>query len=170
MISLIAEDLIDVLIDRHNLDPLELIHYLYTQHLLEDGVVGRADHVDARIEQALSGVFERLHAVDLERDVLHPGRGVFVATHGRRIGQLEEGQHIAAAGIQEDVHVGIGRLGGGHFVFGNRQHEFHAEVFLIPLHGFLGVLATVGDVVNFLSEHGASPVVWNAPIGACFDI
>lgn len=54
MISLIVEDLVDVLVERHNLDPLELIHYLYTQHLLEDGVAGEDEYQDALSEAWIS--------------------------------------------------------------------------------------------------------------------
>jgi hypothetical protein len=74
------------------------------------------------------GLFQLLHAVDLEGDVLHPGRRVLVAPHGGRVGQLEEGQHVAVAGVHEQVHVGVGRVRAGHLVFGDGQHEVHAQV------------------------------------------
>jgi hypothetical protein len=77
---------------------------------LEDGVVGDADHLDAIGLHALLDLLQGLLAVDLEGDVLHPGRGIDVAPHGRRIGDLEEGQHIALPGIEEHVHVGVGAL------------------------------------------------------------
>ena len=47
-------------------------------------------------------------SLDLEGDVLHPFRRVVVAVHLRLGRQLEEGEHIAAAGVEEHVHVGIG--------------------------------------------------------------
>jgi hypothetical protein len=59
------------------------------------------------------------------------------------------------------VHVGVGRFGGRHLVFGDGQHEVHVEVLDVPLDGFLGVLAAVGhvvDAVDFQSAHVRSPV------------
>jgi hypothetical protein len=106
--------------------------------------------------QAGLGGQQVVHAADLEGDVLHPLRCVAVASHGRRVGQLEEGQHVALPGVQEHVHVGIGRLGGRHLVFGNGQHEVHVQVLDVPLDGFLGVLAAVGDVVNAFDLHDGS--------------
>jgi len=90
----------------------------------------------------------------LQRQVLRPGRGVGVAPHFGLGGQLEESQDVAVACVEEDVHVGIGLFGGRHLVFGNRQDEAHVEVLLVPLHGLLGVLAAVGDVVNLFDLHG----------------
>ena len=68
----------------------------------------------------------------------------------------ERGYHIIncsiGAGIKEQVHVGIGFMRGRHMIFGNRQHELHVQVLDIPVDGFLGVLAAVGDVVDALDE------------------
>jgi hypothetical protein len=93
-----------------------------------------------------------LHAVDLEGDVLHPFRGVLVAPHRRRVRELEEGQHVAVAGIHEQVHVGVGCVRGRHLVLGDGQHELHVQV-RVPLDGLLGVLAAVGDVVDLGDLH-----------------
>jgi hypothetical protein len=42
---------------------------------------------------------------------------------------------------------------GRHLVFGDGQQELHVQVLDVPLHGFLGVLATVGDVVDLGDLH-----------------
>lgn len=47
MINLVGEDVLDALIDKHGLDPIDMIHYLYTQHLLKDGVAGEDEYQDA---------------------------------------------------------------------------------------------------------------------------
>jgi len=86
--------------------------------------------------------------------MLHPRGRVAVAVHGRLAGQFEKRQHVAVACVQKDVHVGVWRLGGRHFVFGNGQHELHVQVLDVPVHGFFGVFAAVGNVVNFLNQHG----------------
>ena len=66
---------------------------------------------------------------------------------------IKKGQHVAATRVQEQVHVGVGRMGGGHLVFGNGQHEAHVQVFHIPLDGFFGVFATISGMVNFANFH-----------------
>ena len=85
--------------------------------------------------------------------MLHPRRGVFVTAHFGGVGQLKESQHVAAARIQEDVHVGVGCFGGRHQVFGNGQHKIHVQVFGVPLDGFFGVFAAIGGMVNFADFH-----------------
>ena len=121
---------------------------------LEDGVVGHTDDLNALGFQPRLGVFQRLDAVHLEGDVLHPVRRVRVTAHGRRIRDLEKRQDVAAAGVQEQVHVGVGRVRGRHLVFGDGEHELHVQVLDIPIYGFLGVLAAVRNVVNFVDLHG----------------
>ena len=93
------------------------------------------------------------HAVHFKGYVLNPRRRVFVSAHFGRIGQFKKCQHIAAAGIQEDVHVRIGRFGGWHHVFGNGQDKVHIQVFGVPLDGFFSVFAAVGGVVNSANFH-----------------
>ncbi len=129
---------------------------------LEDGVIDGTEHIDAACDQFVFGCLQCFERFDLERQVLHPGGGVLVAVHGRLAGQLKEGQDVAVARIQKDVHVRVGRFGGGHFVFGNGQHEFHVQVLLVPLDGFFGVFAAVGDMMNFLNEHDISPNGYSA--------
>jgi hypothetical protein len=78
--------------------------------------------------------------------------------HRRRFRQFEEGQDVASAGIEEDVHVRIGRLGRGRAVFRHRHQEFHAQNLLVELDGFLRILAAIGDVVDLFDLHLALPV------------
>jgi hypothetical protein len=116
----------------------------------EDGVVGGSNHFNARgFQPALvassSAMLSTLKAMCCTHS------GVLVSRPmGACSGQLEKRQHVALACIQEHVHVGVGRFGGGHLVFGNGQHEVHAQVLDVPLHGFFGVFAAVGDVVDAL--------------------
>ena len=85
--------------------------------------------------------------------MLGPYGRVFIAPHFGPGGQLEEGEHIPHAGVEKDVHVGVGFAGGRHGVLGDRQHQLHVEVVLVPARGFERVLAAIGDVVNFLDKH-----------------
>jgi hypothetical protein len=53
------------------------------------------------------------------------------------------------------VHVGIGLFGRWNLVFGDGEHEIHVQVLAVPFDGFLGILAAIGDVMNFLNlYHG----------------
>jgi hypothetical protein len=119
---------------------------------LEDGVVDRADDIDAAgTRRSLAASSSSM--LPLPGQVLHPGRGVAVTVHRRLRRQFEEGQHVAVAGVEEHVHVRVRRLGGWHFVFGDGQDEVHVQVFHVPLDGFFRVFAAVGDVVNLLDFH-----------------
>ncbi len=75
-----------------------------------------------------------------------------IAAHGIGVGQLEEGQHVAAPCVQEHVHVWIGRAGGGHLVLGDGELELHAQHIAVELDRLLGVLAAVGDVVDAVQD------------------
>ena len=124
---------------------------------LEDGVVGGPDHFDA-VGLHLGLDFQHgVDGIDLQRQVLRPRRGVGIrrGDHGLLGRQLEERQDVAPADVDEDVHVGVGLLGGGHLVFGNGEDEIGIEVLLVPLHGFLRVFAAVSDMVNAVEKgHG----------------
>ncbi len=50
------------------------------------------------------------------------------------------------------MHVGIGRLGRRHLVFGNGADKVHVEDVLVERYGFSGVLAAIGDVVDLLNN------------------
>ena len=91
-------------------------------------------------------------------------RRVGITTHRRLGRQLEEGEDVAVAGIEEDVHVGSGFLRRRHLVLGNRQHEVHVQVLSVPLDGFWRP-AAVGDVValNSLDLHPVSRLVLRRP-------
>lgn len=47
MINDITKDILDTLIEKHSADPLEVTHYMLTQHLLQDGVKGSDDYQTA---------------------------------------------------------------------------------------------------------------------------
>ncbi|GAO22788.1 hypothetical protein ALISP_2608 [Alicycliphilus sp. B1] len=99
----------------------------------------------------------RFDGIDLERQVLCPGRGVGIRgrDHLGLGGQFEEGQDVAAADVDKDVHVGVGLLGRGHLVFGDGEDEIRVQVLLVPLDGCFSVLAAVSDVVDAIEEgHG----------------
>src|SRR3546814_13065706 len=62
--------------------------------------------------------------------------------------QLEEGEDIATACVEEDVHIGIIFAGRGHMILGKGGRVGHAEHGLVPFDRRLRVLAAVGGVVN----------------------
>ena len=115
---------------------------------LEDAVVHRADHLEPAVLGPRLGREQARHVGDLEGDVLHPARRAVVAAHLRRIGQLEESKHVAAAGIEEDVHVGVGLAGRRHAVLGDGEHEVHAEHVAVELDRLARVAAAVGDMMD----------------------
>lgn len=49
MFTCIAEDILDALV-ANGTDPLEAVEYLFTQHLLEDGVKGECEYQDKLAE------------------------------------------------------------------------------------------------------------------------
>ena len=115
---------------------------------LEDAVMRRAEDVEAeRLKVRLGGV-QFVEAAEAQGDVLDPDGRVRVAAHFGLLGQLEEGEHVAVPGIEEDVHVRIIGAGRGHVVLGDRQLEIHAERLLVKLHRLLRILAAIGDVVD----------------------
>ncbi len=89
----------------------------------------------------------------LEGNVLDPFRRVLVAPHFGLCRQFEKGQHIALAGIEKHMHVGIGFVSGGHVVFGDGEDEIHSQHVAIPFHGFFRILAAIGDVVDLFDFH-----------------
>ena len=48
------------------------------------------------------------------------------------------------------MHVGVGFFGRRDFVFSDGELEIHVEDTLVELDGFLGVVTTVGNVVDSL--------------------
>jgi hypothetical protein len=87
-------------------------------------------------------------------------RGVRIAAHLGLLRQFEEGQHIAASAIEEDVHIGIIGPGGGHMILGKGGGISHAQHAVIPLHRLLRIAAAVGHMVDafeFGGGHGSSP-------------
>ena len=100
-------------------------------------------------------VLEQLRPIlDPKGDVLHPRRRIGIAAHLGLGRQLEEGEHVALSRVEENVHVGIGLLGGGNQILGDGQHEVHAQHFLVPEHGFLRVATAIRNVVNAIYLHG----------------
>src|SRR5690606_24879971 len=69
---------------------------------------------------------------------------------------LEKRQDIAAAGVEEDMHVRVWFAGGRHPVLGDGGDKRHVKVFAVPLDGLLGVAAAVGDVVDLFDWHVTS--------------
>ena len=121
---------------------------------VEGAMVGHTEHGNtAAFQMRLE--FQQLGPVlDLEGDVLHPFGRVRVAAHRRLRGQLEKGQDVTVAGVQEDVHVRIWRLGRGHEVLGDGQYKVHVQVVAVPEHRFPGVLAAVRNMVDAVDFHG----------------
>ena len=99
------------------------------------------------------GLDEGVHVGDLQRDVLRPRRRIGIADHRRRARQLEEGEDVAAARIEEDVHIGIGLLGGGHPILRHGPDQVHAEDTLVEVDRLLRILAAKSDVVELLDPH-----------------
>ena len=129
----------------------------------EDGVVGDAKHLNAVGLQAPLDRQQLVERPDFEGDVLGPGRRVAVTVHRRSGRQLEESEDVAAAGIEEDVHVGVSLAGRRHLVLGDGEDEIHAQVPAIPLDGLVGVDAAVGHMVNFPDTH-CSPLGVGLPL------
>jgi len=92
----------------------------------------------------------------LSGDVLHPVRRVGIASHRRRIRDLEEGQDVALARVEEQMHVRVRRLGRRNVILRNGQDELHVEVLGVPVDRLLGVATTIGDVMDALDQHVVS--------------
>ncbi len=93
----------------------------------ENAVEGRSEHVDPLgLDMRLGGV-ERVEVGDFEGDMLDPFGGVGIAAHLGLVGQLEESDDIAAAAIEEDVHVGVVGAGRGDMILGEGIGVAHAE-------------------------------------------
>ncbi|MPN05729.1 hypothetical protein SDC9_152982 [bioreactor metagenome] len=120
---------------------------------LEQCMIGGTDHLDASSFKAGLSCKKRIHGLDFQRQVLGPRRGVAVTPHRWAGRQLKEGEHVTIAGVEENMHVGIRLARGRNGILGNGQHEFHAQVLLVPARGLQRVLAAVGDVVNFIDQH-----------------
>lgn len=121
---------------------------------LEDRVVGRAQDLDAVGFEPSLGLQHFFQGLYFQRQVLSPYGRVDIPPHGGLGWQLKKRQNIAAPCIEENMHVRIGFLGGGHFVLSNCKNEVHVEVLLIPLNRLLGVLAAIGYVVDLLDFDG----------------
>ena len=120
-------------------------------------MIGRSDDIQIGVEGALVGFFECLHVLDGERDVLRPHRRIRVAAHGGRIRQLEERENAAVSSIEENMHVGIGGLGGGDAVLRDSAEQIHIQHLLVEFDCRFGVHAPIGDVMEFLDVHDESP-------------
>ena len=90
---------------------------------VKDRMIGHAQDLDAPGFEMFLEVNQFRPVLDLEGDVLDPGRRVRVAAHFRFRRQLEEGEHVAHPGIEEDMHVGVGLMGRGHVVLGDGEVE-----------------------------------------------
>src|SRR5690606_34762719 len=121
---------------------------------LEYAVEGRPQHLDAHLFQMGFRGQQVFLAPNLEGDMLHPGRGVCVAAHILLVRQFEEGEDIAAAGIEEDVHVGIVFAGRGYMVLGEGGGVLHAEGALVEFYRFAGILAAIGRVMDAAEGEG----------------
>ena len=86
--------------------------------------------------------------------MLAPVRCIGIAAHWRRVGQFEKGEDISHARVEEDMHVGVGRLGGGYLVLSDGADQIHVEQPAIEIDGFLRVPAPKGDVMKFFDQHG----------------
>src|SRR3546814_6001857 len=80
--------------------------------------------------------------------MLDPRRRIFVAAHVGLVRQLEEGEDIAAARVEEYVHIGVVRAGRRHMILGKGGGVGHAEHPLVPLDRLLRVPAAIGGVVD----------------------
>ena len=70
------------------------------------------------------------------------------------LGALIGTKGVAIPGVEKNVHVRIRLVGRRHVILGNSQNEIHSQVLLVPVDGLLGVLTTIGDVMNLLDLHG----------------
>ncbi len=66
----------------------------------------------------------------------------------RLVGQLEEGDDVAATAIQEDVHVRIVGTGRRHMILGERIGVAHSEHTAVPVHRLFRVPAAISGVVD----------------------
>ena len=80
--------------------------------------------------------------------------GVLVAPHRRTRGQLEEGEHVAHAGVHEDVHVGSGSPVEGTASSAIDSTSFMPRCFSYQRAVSSASLAAVGDVMDLLHDRG----------------
>src|SRR6056297_831111 len=100
---------------------------------LKKRMVGDADNLNPVRFQSRLGRFQVVQTLQLEGNVLDPGRRVFVPYHCRLGRQFKECQNIAVPGVQEYVHVRVGCFGRGYLVLSNCQDEVHAEILAVPI-------------------------------------
>jgi len=115
---------------------------------LENPVMGRAEHLEPfglGIGLGCHQIVERIH---LKGNMLDPGRCVLVAVHLLLLGQLEKGEDIAAARVEEDMHIGIIFAGRRHFILGKGELEFHAHHLFVEIDRLFCILAAIGDMVD----------------------
>ena len=115
---------------------------------------GRAEHVDAMRFEMRLGRDQRVEVGDFKRDMLDPFWSIGVARHFGLVGQFEEGDDIAPAAIEKDMHVGIIGASRRHMILGEGVGVAHAEHLAVPVDGRLGVLAAISGVVDPLEVEG----------------
>lgn len=136
----------------------------------EGYVIGRTEYVDALSEQVLLVRQQRGPVLDAKRDVVHPWWSVRIAPHRRPGRPFQERQDIAAAGVDEDVHVRIRLLGRRDPILGDRQHVVHVQHGPAPLDGPLRDPCAAAPEVAFVPSTEAAcmataPAMLNAGLG-----
>ena len=123
---------------------------------LEYAVTCRANYINAPPLDMKFGGQQRVKVRNLKRNMLHPIWRIGVFAHVGLVRQFEEGDDIAPAAIQKDMHIRVIFARGRHMVLGKGCGERHAQDVGIPVHSRLGVLAAIGDVVDPFEFHGRS--------------
>src|SRR5882757_9143210 len=116
-------------------------------------MVDGADYFHSIVAQSLGCLLERLGICDLQRQVLHPGRSVWIERHRFSIGEIEEGDVTAVRHLKENMHVWALGAGGGHPLFGHRHGELQAQRLGVEISGPFRVFAAICNVMHAFHNH-----------------
>ena len=115
----------------------------------KNAVKRRPDYGNALCLDMRFGGKQRFQIGNLERDMLHPFRGVEVPRHVRLIGKLEKGDDIAAASIQKHMHIRIIFARRRYMILRKRRQIFHAEHIVVKLDRLFRIPTAIGNMMDF---------------------
>src|ERR1039458_9744905 len=115
---------------------------------LEDTMISRPEHVEPLCPRARLSLLECVQSVHLESDMLHPLGSIRIPSHIGLCWKLEEGEHVAAAGVEKHMNVRVVGASRGYVILGESQLELHTQHVSVERHRLSRIPTAVGEVVN----------------------